>query len=292
MELLLETKLLLQKLQWITLAVFITIGSAIGPVFQLDMFINDPAAGYQPSGWPEYLAKNASGYTNVAGISFIQPQDLMNSNYDLPSQVGAAVTSLRKQGITVQLLLGGEVANGWAQLKANPDAAATKALQIMKKYDCGLEVDDEEGGGTAGLISFINKLAAGKPSSVYLSLDMNGTPSGDQVTVAKATMGSLSWIHLMVSNPGYDQSNSMNFAKADGIPTNKMVLAYYAGTWVNNCNTVGTESNVGDTARGIQLVQQNGLKGLSIWAVGGASYGGCSTTEAPGFAQAKLKLNA
>jgi len=280
-------------LYWITLAVFITIGStAIGPVFQLDMFINDPVGGYQPSGWTDYLQKNASGYTNVAGISFIQPRDLMNSNFDLPSQVAYAVSSLRKQGVTVQLLLGGQVAYGWAQLKANPDAAAAKALQLMKKYDCGLEVDDEEGGGSAGLISFVNKLASGKPSSVYVSMDLNGTPTGDQVTVAKATLSSLSWIHLMVSNPGYDQSNSMNFAKADGIPTNKMVLAYYAGTWVTNCNTIGTASNVGDTARGIQLVQQNGLKGLSIWAVGGASYGGCGTTEASGFAQAKSILRA
>jgi len=275
------------------IALLVTIGDAApGAIFQLDLFINDLAGGYQPSGWPDYLAKNASGYTNVAGISFIQPSDLMNPGYDLPAPVAAAVTTLRKQGVIVQLLVGGEISTGWSQLKGNPNAAATKALYLMKKYDCGLEIDDEEGGGSDGLIKFIQILAQQKSSSVFISMDMNGTPSRDQVTVANATLDILSWIHLMVSNPGYDQENSMNFAKADGIPLGKMVLAYYAGTWVNNCNSVGTTSNVGDTARGIQLVQQNNLKGLSIWAIGGASYGGCSTTDAPGFAQAKKILKA
>jgi len=256
----------------------------------LDLFINDPAAGYQPSGWPSYLANNAAKYTNAAGISFIQPADLMNDTYDLPGQVADAVNSLRRQGVTVQLLLGGEVAYGWSDLKSNPSTAAGKAIQIMKQYDCGLEIDDEEGGNTAGLINFINSVASQKPSGVHITMDVAGTPTQDQVTTARATLNQLSWIHLMVSNPSYDQANSMNFAKADGFPLNKVVLAYYAGTWVNNCNSVGTAGDVGDTARGIQLYQQNGLKGLSIWAVGGASYGGCSTTDAPGFSQALSSL--
>jgi len=264
--------------------------SFAGGIFQLDLFINDPAAGYQPSGWPTYLATNASQYTNVAGISFIQPSDLMNSNYDLPQPVGAAVHSLRKQGVAVQLLVGGEISNGWSQLKSNPAAAARTAIALMKKYDCGLEIDDEEGGNSAGLISFIKAVAAGKPSSVHLSIDVAGTPTGDQIAVTKGAINALEWINLMVSNPFYDQSNSMNFAKADGFPLNKLLLAYYAGTWVNNCNSVGSSSSPGDTARGLQLVQQNGLKGLSIWAVGGASYGGCGTGDAPGFAQAMKVL--
>jgi len=275
----------------IFVALLITIVTAQnGPIFQLDLFINDPAAGYQPTGWTTYLANSASKYTNVAGISFIQPSDLMNSTYDLPGPVASAVSSLRRQGVTVQLLLGGQIAYGWSQLKSSPSVAAAKAIQLMKKHDCGLEIDDEEGGNTAGLISFINSVAGGKPSGVYISIDVAGTPTHDQVTTALGTISHLSWVHLMVSNPGYDQENSMNFAKADGIPLNKVVLAYYAGTWVNNCNTVGSASNVGDTARGIQLFKQNGLKGLSIWAVGGASYGGCSTTDAPGFSQAKSQL--
>jgi len=276
----------------VILAVLTIEVASIGPIFQLDMFINDPSAGYQPTGWTQYLANNASQYTNVAGISFIQPSDLMNSNYDLPGPVASAVNSLRRQGVTVQLLVGGQVSFGWSQLKSNPSAAAAKALQIMKKYDCGLEIDDEEGGNSDGLIKFIQLLASQKPPSVYLSIDVNGTPTGDQVTVTKATASSLSWIHLMVSNPFYDQVNSMNFAKANGFPLDKVLLAYYAGTWVDNCNSIGTPSNVGTTSRGIQLVQQNNLKGVSIWAIGGASYGGCSTTDAPGFAEAKKMLKA
>jgi len=263
-----------------------------GPIFQLDLFINDPAAGYQPTGWPTYLASNASQYTNVAGISFIQPSDLMNANYDLPQQVGAAVMSLRKQGVAVQLLVGGEISTGWSQLKSNPSAAANKAISLMNKYNCGLEIDDEEGGNSDGLIKFIQLVANGKPSSVHLSIDVAGTPTSDQVAVTKGSLNYLEWVNLMVSNPGYDQSNSMNFAKADGIPTDKMLLAYYAGTWVNNCNSIGSNGSPGDTARGLQLVQANSLKGLSIWAVGGASYGNCGTRDAPGFSQAKKMLGA
>jgi len=266
--------------------------SFTGPIFQLDLFINDPAAGYQPTGWPTYMASNASKYTNVAGISFIQPSDLMNPYYDLPTPVAATVNSLRKQGVTVQLLVGGEISTGWSQLKSYPNVAAKNAISLMTKYDCGLEIDDEEGGNTAGLIQFIQSVAGGKPASVHLSIDVAGTPTRDQITVTIATLTLLDWVNLMVSNPSYDQSNSMNFAKADGIPFEKMLLAYYAGTWVNNCQAVGSTANPGDTARGIQLVQENNLKGLSIWAVGGASYGGCGTSDAPGFSQAKQLLHA
>ena len=64
----------------------------------------DPSAGYQPSGWPEYLQRRAANYTNVAGVSFIQPSDLMNKTFDLSPEVTAVVASLRKQGVTVQLV--------------------------------------------------------------------------------------------------------------------------------------------------------------------------------------------
>merc|ERR1719229_83780 len=102
-------------------------------------------AGYQPSGWPDYLQKAAANYTNVAGISFIQPSDLMNSAFDLPSNVATVVQSLRAQNVTVQLLIGGEISNGWNQLQSNPTQAANKAIEIMKKYDCGMEIDNESG---------------------------------------------------------------------------------------------------------------------------------------------------
>merc|ERR1712164_92632 len=55
-----------------------------GPIFELDLFVNDPHKGWQPTGFPKYLQHSAANYTNVAGISFIQPADLMNDSYDLP----------------------------------------------------------------------------------------------------------------------------------------------------------------------------------------------------------------
>ena len=123
-------------------------------------------------------------------------------------------------------------------------------------------------------------------------MDVNGTPTGDQVAVVKGALDDIEWVNLMVSNPAYNQENSMKFANNDGVPYSKMTVAYYAGTWVQNCNTVGSASNYGDTANGIALVKQYNARGLSIWAVGGASYGGCSTTDAPGFAEAMKDLGA
>merc|ERR1719165_11 len=67
-----------------------------------------------------------------------------------------------------------------------------------------------------------------------------------------------------------------------------MTVAYYAGTWVDNCNSIG--SGAGSLGAGLDLYNKYGLKGLSIWAVGGASYSNCKTTDAPGFAQTLAKL--
>lgn len=243
--------------------------------------MNDPAKGWQPTGWPEYLQHSAANYTNVAGISFIQPKDLMNDSYDLPAEVASAVRSLRTQGVAVQLLVGGEVANGWNELEANPGQAANKALDLMHKYDCGIEVDCEAGGDGAGIVKFIEICAKGKPNGTYISMDVGGTPNGEQKTVIQGAMDSLDWVNMMVSAPAYDQGNSVHFGHLDGIPFNKMTIAYYAGTWVDNCNSVGSPGDNGDTAAGIALFHKNGLKGLSIWAVGGASYSNCKTNDAP-----------
>ena len=92
----------------------------------------------------------------------------------------------------------------------------------------------------------------------------------------------------MVSAPSYDQGNSVHFGHQDGIPYDKMTIAYYAGTWVNNCNIVS--SGPGTTGAGLALYQEYGLKGLSIWAVGGMSYVNCGTKSAPGFAEALQRL--
>lgn len=68
--------------------------------------MNDPNNGWQATGFPPYLLQDAAKYMNVAGISFIQPADLVNDSYDLPPEVGNAVQVLRKQGVEVQLLVG------------------------------------------------------------------------------------------------------------------------------------------------------------------------------------------
>eukprot|EP00486_Rosalina_sp_Unknown_P004952 CAMPEP_0201567722 /NCGR_PEP_ID=MMETSP0190_2-20130828/8349_1 /ASSEMBLY_ACC=CAM_ASM_000263 /TAXON_ID=37353 /ORGANISM="Rosalina sp." /LENGTH=283 /DNA_ID=CAMNT_0047988045 /DNA_START=37 /DNA_END=888 /DNA_ORIENTATION=+ len=275
---------------FLRLSLAIPLAAALsGPIFELDLFINDPSSGYQPTGWPQYLQTNATKYMNVAGISFIQPSDLMNPSYDLPTEVATAVKSLRAQGVTVQLLVGGEISSGWPQLESNPTTAANTAIALMKKYDCGIEIDNESGGDTS---AFIKAVAAGKPSGTYISMDVNGTPTGFQVSTYKGAADDIDWVNLMVSNPAYDQENSMTFANNDGIPYSKQTVAYYAGTWVNNCNTVGSASDYGDTANGVALVKKHSARGLSVWAVGGASYGGCSTTDAPGFSQAMKDLGA
>ena len=263
-----------------------------GPIFELDLFINDPVKGFQPTGWPQYLQTDAAKYMNVAGISFIQPADLMNDAYVLPSNVSAAVKSLRKQGVYVQLLVGGEVSHGWPQLSADPSKAAANALKLMHAHDVGIEVDDEAGGNTAGIVQFIKLLAKGKPSTTHLSMDVSGTPTGYQKDIIQGAIADLDWVNLMVSTPTYDQSNSVTYAHKDGVPYDKITVAYYAGTWVNNCNTMGSASNVGDTANGVALVKKRGLKGLSIWAVGGASYANCKSTDAPGFSAVVKALGA
>ena len=108
--------------------------------------MNDPKDGWQETGFPPYLQHDAAKYMNVAGISFIQPADLMNDAYDLPPQVANAVKILRSQGVQVQLLIGGQVSRGWDELQANPQKASSKAIELMKKYDCGMQIDNEAGG--------------------------------------------------------------------------------------------------------------------------------------------------
>jgi hypothetical protein len=262
-----------------------------GPIFEVDMLINDIDKGYEPEGFPEYLQKNASAYTNVAGVSFIQPSDLMNAKYDLPAKVGSAILSMRKQGVAVQLLVGGELSAGWSNLASNPETAAANAIALMHKYGCGIEVDDEAGGSGSGLVKFVQLCHAGKPDGAYISMDVGGTPNGIQKAIIAGAIDSLDWVNLMVSQPSYDQGNSVTFGHADGIPYNKMLVAYYAGTWVDNCNTIG--SGPGSIGAGLKLFHKYGLKGLSIWAVmKGGSYNNCKTADAPGFAAALAALRA
>lgn len=115
-----------------------------------------------------------------------------------------------------------------------------------------------------------------------------GTPSGTQRGVISGAIDSLDWVNLMVSAPSYDQGNSVHFGHQYGIPYNKMTVAYYAGTWVNNCNAVGSGS--GSLGAGLGLYQEYALKGLSIWAVGGMSYSNCGSKDAPGFSEALKRL--
>ena len=81
---------------------------------------------------------------------------------------------LRKQGVAVQLLVGGQISQGWGDLSANPEKAAANALVLMKKYDCGIEIDCEGGGDSAGIIKFIQLCAKSKPNSTYMSMDVAG----------------------------------------------------------------------------------------------------------------------
>lgn len=259
------------------------------PLFELDLFVNDPASGWQADGFPEYLQTNAKKYTNVAGISFIQPKDLMDSSYELPAEVASAVSVLRAQGVHVQLLVGGEISAGWSQLEADPATAASNAVRLMKKHDCGIEVDNEAGGDASGIVKFIQLMHESKPAGVHLSMDVAGTPDAAQKAVIQGAIEQLDWVNMMVSAPAYDQGNSVKFGHDDGIPYEKMTVAYYAGTWVDNCNSIGS-GDAGSTAAGIELFKEHGLKGLSIWAVGGASYSGCRTDDAPGFSQAMQEL--
>lgn len=272
------------------------------PIFELDLFINDPNKGYQATGFPDYLLKDAAKYMNVAGISFIQPSDLMNDAYDLPAKVGNAVTILRGQGVAVQLLVGGQISSGWDALQGNPQKASGKAIELMKKYDCGIQVDNEAGGNSAGLIEFIKLCYEGKPTTVHLSMDVAGTPHGAQREVIKGAIDYLQFVNLMVSSPQYDQKMSVNFGHQYGIPYEKITVAYYAGTWVDNCNNMGDAGpcpqmggpGCQTLGYGNSLAHKMGLKGLSIWAVGGASYANCPTgTDGPkGFADTMVALGA
>lgn len=272
------------------------------PIFQLDLFMNDPADGWQATGFPDYLLTDAAKYMNVAGISFIQPSDLMNDAYDLPAEVGNAVNILRGQGVQVQLLVGGQISSGWNALQGNPQKASSNAIKLMKKYDCGIQVDNESGGDSAGTIEFIKLCYEGKPATVNLSMDVGGTPSGDQRTVIAGAIDYLQFVNMMVSSPQYDQQNSVNFGHQFGIPYEKITVAYYAGTWVDNCNHMGEPGNCpamgGPDCQtlgyGNSLVHKMGLKGLSIWAVGGASYANCPAgKDGPqGFAETMVALGA
>jgi hypothetical protein len=154
----------------------------------------------------------------------------------------------------------------------------------MNRYDCGIEVDDEAGGNASGLVEFVQLCALGKPNGTYISIDVAGTPGGVQRTCLEQAIDSLDWVNLMVSAPAYDQTNSVNFAHVLAkVPYNKITVAYYAGTWVDNCNTIG--SGPGTLGAGLQLFHKFRLKGLSIWAVmKGGSYNGCGNTSAAGFA--------
>jgi hypothetical protein len=98
----------------------------------VDLLVNDPTKGFQEEGFPEYLQTSAAKYTNVAGVSFLQPSELMDANYDLPAKVGWVVQTLRKQGVAVQLLVGGEISRGWSELTANPKQAAKKAIEVRE----------------------------------------------------------------------------------------------------------------------------------------------------------------
>lgn len=53
----------------------------------------------------------------------------------------------------MQLLVGGEVSQGWSDLQANPEKAAAKAVSLMTKYQCGIEVDDEAGGDAGKVLA-------------------------------------------------------------------------------------------------------------------------------------------
>ena len=260
------------------------------------MYVNDITDGWQPTGFPPYLQTNATTFTNVAGLSFIQPSDLMNSSYDLPLNLSNTVRSLRKQGILVQLLIGGELSSGWSALEANPTPAANKAVELMIKHDIGIEIDNEDGGDSSGVIKFIelvySQTNSTEKGSHHISMDVSGTPTSYQCDVIHACMDKIDWVNLMVSNPAYNQADSIGFAHDDGVPYDKMLVAYYAGNYVMNCETIGTASNYGDTAAGIELVKQYRIRGLSIWAIGGPSYYGCSNDDAPGFVEAMKALGA
>lgn len=264
------------------------------PIFEVDLFMNDPKSGWQPDGFPKYLETDAAKYMNVAGISFIQPADLMNDAYDLPPQVANAVKILRSQDVQVQLLIGGQVSRGWGDLESNPQKAAAKAIELMKKHDCGMQIDNEAGGDANGVIEFIKLCHAGKPDSVHISMDVNGTPHGDQRAVIAGAIDYLQFVNMMVSAPAYDQATSVHFGHLYGIPYEKITVAYYAGNWVKNCFEIGSPGDVSTLAYGASLFKKDGLKGLSVWAVGGQSYAGCpeDASGAPGFAQTMTALGA
>ena len=70
-------------------------------------------------------------------------------------------------------------------------------------------------------------------------MDVAGTPTGVQRGVIAGAIQWLDWVNSMVSAPAYDQGNSVHYSHVDGVPYDKITVAYYAGTWVNNCNAIG-----------------------------------------------------
>merc|ERR1711907_463362 len=117
-------------------------------------------------------------------------------------------------------------------------------------------------------------------------MDVSGSPTGPQRAVIEGAIDNLEWVNLMVSNPGYGQEVSVNLAHQYGTPYEKITVAYYAGTWVDNCNKIDSDR------MGIELFKKYGLRGLSIWSVGGMSYHNCRTDDAPGFSEAVTALGA
>jgi hypothetical protein len=258
-------------------------------VFEIDLLVYDQ--GYQPEAYPDYIKNNPGDYMNVAGISFIQPSDLMNVNYDLDPQVATVVNELVSKKIIVQLLIGGETSTGWSDLASNPTTAITTAKKLMEKYKIGMEVDNESGSGAEGVITFIEGLReTANKLGTYLSMDVAGTPTADQTAVIKGAINNLDWVNMMVSVPSYDQQNSITYGIKDGIPKNKLLIAFYGGGYIDNCSTMGDETTIGTLAQGLKLKKDNDILGLSVWAIckcGSYKQGGCS---GKGFLDTMAKL--
>jgi len=167
----------------------------------------------------------------------------------------------------------------------------------MKKYDVGIQIDSENGGGADNIIEFIKLCYKGKPDGVYISMDVNGTPHSDQRAVIAGAIDYLQFVNMMVSSPAYDQANSVHFGHQFGVPYEKLTVAYYAAFQTGNCDQLGAEGDVSTLGYGVSLKERLGLKGLSVWAVGGQSYAGCHGGDSgssgdPGFAQTMTALGA
>jgi len=264
-------------------------GPTLPFVFEIDLLIYDD--GYEPAAYPDYIKNNPGDYMNVAGISFIQPSDLMNVNYDLNPQVATVVKELVSKKIIVQLLIGGEKSTGWPDLAKDPDTAISTAKKLMEKYKIGMEVDNESGSGAEGVIKFIAGLReTATKLGTYLSMDVAGTPIPDQQQVIKGAIHNLDWVNMMVSNPTWDQQKSIDQGIKDGIPKNKLLIGFYGGGYIDNCTTMGDEDTNGTLAQGLKLKKDNNILGLSVWAIcacGSYKQFGCS---GKGFFDTMTKL--